>query len=279
MTVVSVEKVQPGFRLPLTMSVIGHGLLLLLFLFSGSFVFFPEQEFRQLAIEAVIIDQGAIDRAAEQQRRAAAEAARQRAAEQRRREQQAAEERRAAEAARQKRIADERAAEQKRREQAEQQRRAAAAEAAERARREAELAARRAEEKRQAEARARAEAEKREQQRRQAELMAAMEAEEALFAAQQSGAMNRYKALIQQAVQRNWKQPASAVAGVECRVSVQQLPSGDVVSVRVESCNGDDAVLQSVERAVRAASPLPRPDDARLFDRNLTFIFRPQLQN
>ncbi len=284
MPAASLQPVPPGYRSPLTWSVIGH--VVLAVLFSSSIAFLPQQEFQQLAIEAVVIDQGAIDRAAEQERQAAAEAAQQRAADQRRREaeqrereQQAAQQREAAEVARQKRLADERAAEQKRREQAEQQRRAAEAEAAERQRREAELAAQRAEAQRQAEARARAAAEKREQQRRQAELAAALEAEEALLAAQQSGEMNRYKALIQQRVQRNWKQPPSAVAGVECQVSVQQLPSGEVVRAQVTRCNGDEIVRRSVENAVYAASPLPLPDDRRLFDRNLTFIFRPQIEN
>ena len=74
-------------------------------------------------------------------------------------------------------------------------------------------------------------------------------------------------------------QPASAVPGVECQVSVQQLPNGEVISARVTQCNGDELVRRSVENAVLAASPLPLPDDRVLFDRNLRFTFRPRIGN
>jgi len=291
MSAATVQGSATSYRSPLVISAVGHALLALLL--STSLVLLPEAPFEQLAIEAVVVDQGAIERAAEQERRAEQEATQRREAEQKAREQQQeqqrqqelAAQRQAEEAAREKRIAEQRA-EQQKREQAEQQRRAAeakAAEAAERKRQEAEraaeLAKQQAAEKKAAEARARAAAEKLEQERRQAELAAALEEEEALFAARQSGAMNRYKALIQQRVQRKWVQPASAVAGVECQVSVQQLPSGEVIEARVTQCNGDETVRRSVENAVRAASPLPLPDDGRLFDRHLTFSFRPQVND
>lgn len=100
-----------------------------------------------------------------------------------------------------------------------------------------------------------------------------------MLAASQSGEMARYKALIQQRVQYNWRQPKSATAGVECQVSVQQLPNGEVVDVKVKSCSGDGLFQRSVVDAVYAASPLPLPQDPRLFDRNLTFNFRPQVEN
>jgi colicin import membrane protein len=125
-------------------------------------------------------------------------------------------------------------------------------------------------------ARAKAEAEARDQARRQAELMASMEAEEGLLAAQNSGELSRYLALIQQRVERNWVPPATVQEGLECEVAVQQLPNGDVVDARTVSCNGDAAVQRSVENAVRRSSPLPLPDNRALFERNLRFIFKPQ---
>jgi colicin import membrane protein len=54
-----------------------------------------------------------------------------------------------------------------------------------------------------------------------------------------------------------------------------QLPSGDVMSAQVASCNGDDAVRRSIERAVMQASPLPKPPNPALFERNLRVTFRP----
>ena len=103
-----------------------------------------------------------------------------------------------------------------------------------------------------------------------------MAAEEALFSARQSGELDRYVALIQQRVQRNWVRPPSAVSGLVCEVVVVQLPNGDVIDVRTEKCNGDDVARRSVENAVRRSSPLPLPDNRALFERNLRFTFRPQ---
>jgi colicin import membrane protein len=48
-----------------------------------------------------------------------------------------------------------------------------------------------------------------------------------------------------------------------------------VVRAEVRSCNGDDAVKQSIEAAVFRASPLPPPPDPVLFERTLELRFRP----
>lgn len=276
------------------LSAAGH--IALLLALSSSFILLPSQPMQQLAIEAVVIDQGAINRVAEQQRQA--DLAEQRrldaAAEQRKKAEQERQQRQLEQqqqqTAEQQRVATEQRKQAEQQKAAEQQRRAAEAKATEakaaeakaaeeRRRVEAAAAAKKAEEQRAAEARAKAAAEKREQQRRQQELAAALAAEEDFQAASQSGEVSRYKALIQQRVQRKWLQPATAVAGVECEVSVQQLPNGDVVKAEVRRCNADEAVRRSVENAVYAASPLPLPDDRRLFDRHLVFTFRPELQN
>ena len=88
--------------------------------------------------------------------------------------------------------------------------------------------------------------------------------------------MQRYMFAIEQKIVRNWIRPPSAVAGTRCEVSVRQLPGGEVVSVVVQQCNGDEAVRRSVEAAVYRASPLPVPDDPSVFDRNLRFVFKPE---
>ena len=56
---------------------------------------------------------------------------------------------------------------------------------------------------------------------------------------------------------------------------VAQTPSGTVLSVQIDRCNGDAAVKQSIEAAVMRSSPLPPPPDPRLFERNLVLIFKP----
>lgn len=100
--------------------------------------------------------------------------------------------------------------------------------------------------------------------------------EERLLAATDSGALANYVALIRQKVERNWVRPPSARAGIECVVTVTQIPGGQVTGVSTASCNADDAVRRSIEAAVLRASPLPMPDDAALFERNLRFTFKPE---
>ena len=90
-----------------------------------------------------------------------------------------------------------------------------------------------------------------------------------------AGELEQYMFALRQKIERNWIKPASAGVGLSCTVSVRQLPGGEVVSVVVESCNGDEAVRRSVEAAVFKASPLPEPANPSLFDRNLRFLFEP----
>jgi hypothetical protein len=89
--------------------------------------------------------------------------------------------------------------------------------------------------------------------------------------------LDQYIRAIQDKIERSWTRPLSANPGIDCMVSVTQLPTGDVIEARVAACNGDDAVVQSIEAAVRLASPLPRPSDPSLFERNLNVRFRPGL--
>ncbi len=86
----------------------------------------------------------------------------------------------------------------------------------------------------------------------------------------------RYIADIQNKVERNWIRPASAKPGSSCKVAVSQIPGGEVVNVTVTQCVGDDVFRRSVEAAVYKASPLPRPSDPALFERQILFNFKPK---
>jgi colicin import membrane protein len=292
----------PAFALDhrngLLVSVGAH--LLLVVLFSSNVIMVPKPRQQLMAIEAVIVTEAAPKRDAAADQRAK-ELAAQRARAEQARQAEAAKQQRAADTKREqqqlqsnteRKQVEQKRAETKRAEAAllatqQKQRDAETKQAAERARveREQEQARQKAvAERKQREAKARAEADRQRaiaaaergnQERREAEMLASMAAEESLLAARQSGEMSRYIALIQQKVERNWVRPASAQAGLECEVAVQQLPNGDVMSVKTVRCNGDDAVRRSIENAVRRAAPLPLPDNRVLFDRNLSFTFRP----
>jgi colicin import membrane protein len=127
---------------------------------------------------------------------------------------------------------------------------------------------RRAEEKKQAE-------EARLRSQREQELRRSLEEEERVMAARSSGALANWKYQITARIQRAWLRPPSARPGIECVVYVSQIPGGEVTNVRVGTCNGDQAVRESIESAVYRASPLPPPPDPALFERNLEIVFKP----
>jgi colicin import membrane protein len=246
----------------------------------------------QLAIEAVVVDQTALDAQIEKREREQREAV----------ERQQREERQAREAV--ERAQREREAAERREQErvVELRRQAERAEAEARAKVEAEARAKseaEARAKAEAEALAKAEADKREQERlaeerrqreqrereaaarrqaeSEAELQRSLAAEEERRRTEQAGLLDQYTRLLQNHIERSWIPPVSAQAGLQCEVHVVQIPSGDVIDARVGRCNGDEAVIRSIEAAVRRASPLPKPPNPSLFERNLNLIFRPDL--
>jgi len=155
---------------------------------------------------------------------------------------------------------------------------AAAKAAADKAAAEKAAAEKRAAEKKRAEeaAAARKAAEEKARQAREEELRRSLEAEERGNAARNSVEANRWHASIVAKIARAWIKPPSAVVGMTCVVLVSQVRGGEVTSVRVESCNPNDAALrESVEAAVYRASPLPTPPPGVPFERNLELTFAP----
>lgn len=286
------------YRRGLVISAVAH--LLLLLALGSSLILIPKQPIPRRAIEAFVVDENSMRQSTAVKPRPsqpapvtpapkpAEEAVKPQEQERKKEERKAAEakaeaekkvqERKAAEAkaAAEKKAAAERKAQEEKAAEAKAKAKAEAAkQEEERKAAEAKAEAERKAAEAKAEA-AKAEAAKQEQARRQAELAAAMAAEEDLYAAQQSGEMDVYIALIQQKVERNWVPPASAQTGLECEIAVVQLPDGSVQDARIVRCNGDAAVQRSIEAAVFRASPLPLPDNRSLFERNLRFIFKPE---
>jgi len=102
-----------------------------------------------------------------------------------------------------------------------------------------------------------------------------IDAEARRMAAADSPAMAVYQTMIMQDIQRNWAMPASVTPDTSCVVMVRQTRTGDVISARIASCNGDEAVERSILAAVTKASPLPEPNDPDLFRSELRITMRP----
>jgi colicin import membrane protein len=118
------------------------------------------------------------------------------------------------------------------------------------------------------------EAAERELQTALAEEVALVEGDR-LAALRASGMAAQWGAAIRGRVQRAWIRPDTARSGIDCTVAVTQTPGGVVSAVEVRACNGDEAVRQSIEDAVRRASPLPAPPDPALFEREIILRFKP----
>jgi colicin import membrane protein len=110
------------------------------------------------------------------------------------------------------------------------------------------------------------------ERRRQQEL----EAEEQRLQAMQANDMARWVFALQQAISRNFIPPASTPVDLECVVDVRQAPGGIVASVSIGRCNGDDVVQRAIIAAVNKASPLPAPENPRIFERDLRITFKPE---
>jgi colicin import membrane protein len=110
---------------------------------------------------------------------------------------------------------------------------------------------------------------------REAALRASIAAEERVAAIRGSAAAASWYDSLRAHIERQWRRPATARAGLRCVVLVDQVPGGEVINARITECNGDEAVRQSIETAVLRASPLPEPPDPALFERRLELVFAP----
>jgi colicin import membrane protein len=273
----------------IALSVLLHGALAAALIVSIDFQGRAPQPAAQLAIQATVVDQKALQamqqhdepqqndaRPKQQEKEQAAEEAARKAREEKQKEveleQLHAKREKAARLAEEKRKRE--AAEKKKREEAE-----AARKAEEKRKREAEQR-RLAEEKRkreEEEKKRKAAAAARRQKELNDQLAADIAAEQRRRKAEQSGLLDQYVNLIRNRIQQQWIKPPSAHPGLKCVVDVQQIPDGTVVAVhvRADKCNGDAAVRRSIETAVLKASPLPKPPVPELFERNLVITFRP----
>lgn len=118
-----------------------------------------------------------------------------------------------------------------------------------------------------------------ETERRKAVDMAAQEQarlKAAQASAAQVGEMEKYEAAIRGKVRGNIVLPPDIKGNPEAVFEVTQLPSGEVLNVKLVKTSGHAAYDAATERAIRKSSPLPKPAKIELFSRTLELKFRPQ---
>lgn len=80
---------------------------------------------------------------------------------------------------------------------------------------------------------------------------------------------------IRAKVRGNIVLPDNIPGNPEAVFQVQQLPSGEVISVKMVHSSGVKAYDDAVERAIWKSSALPLPDSKEVFERTLNLRFRP----
>lgn len=79
-------------------------------------------------------------------------------------------------------------------------------------------------------------------------------------------------------VKDNWKTASNVDSRAECTLAITQTPKGNISNVEVKQCNefATPQFKKDAENAVLRSAPLPPPPVEELFERNVTFIFKPQ---
>ncbi len=86
-----------------------------------------------------------------------------------------------------------------------------------------------------------------------------------------------YISSISAKVKDNWRTPARISPKAQCDLRITQTPTGNVTSVKVLNCNSyaTKQFQEAAERAVYRSEPLPTPPVKELFERVITFEFKP----
>jgi len=84
-----------------------------------------------------------------------------------------------------------------------------------------------------------------------------------------------YAAKIRQKVKGNISLPPNIQGNPEAIFEVNQLPTGEVLEVKLKRSSGNPSLDAAIERAILKSSPLPKPDDPALFRRDLEIKYKP----
>lgn len=93
------------------------------------------------------------------------------------------------------------------------------------------------------------------------------------------GEVDKYKALILQAISENWIVPVGANKNLTSELMIRLAPGGVVLDVQVTKSSGDPSLDSSVRAAVFKASPLPVPPESDRFETFRQFVLKVKPEN
>lgn len=101
-------------------------------------------------------------------------------------------------------------------------------------------------------------------------------AKEAAQAKQDATIINQYAARIRSAIAQQFN-TVGLPPGLSCVLFIRMVPGGEVVEARIEKSSGNEVFDRRAEAAVFQASPLPAPEDQRVFEkmRQIRLTFAP----
>ncbi|ASQ45968.1 cell envelope integrity protein TolA [Legionella clemsonensis] len=107
---------------------------------------------------------------------------------------------------------------------------------------------------------------------------AAQQAAENAKRAHIAGEVDKYKALIVNAISRHWILPENVNQGLSSQFRIRLAPDGAVLEVSLIRSSGDPILDRSAQTAIYKASPLPVPTDPETFDifRDISLTVRPE---
>jgi colicin import membrane protein len=118
-----------------------------------------------------------------------------------------------------------------------------------------------------------------EERRKAAEAQRKAEAERLareLAAKARASAMNEYSERIRQRIRSHIILPPNLQGNPEAFFTVIQLPTGEILSMKLTKSSGNPAFDTAVERAIIKSSPLPLPRNTQDFRRELNLSYRPK---
>ncbi|WP_028387871.1 cell envelope integrity protein TolA [Legionella fairfieldensis] len=113
---------------------------------------------------------------------------------------------------------------------------------------------------------------------KQRQAAAQQAANEAAKKAHIAGEVNKYKALIVNAISRQWILPDNVDSHLSSQFRIRLAPDGAVLEVSLMRSSGDAILDRSAQTAIYKASPLPVPVDPETFNlfRDISLTVRPE---
>ena len=103
----------------------------------------------------------------------------------------------------------------------------------------------------------------------------AAEADREQKAAGRKSSESSWAGKIKSKIRSNVVLPPGLQGNPEAIFEVNLLPTGEVLNVRLKRSSGVASLDAAIERAIFKSSPLPKPDDPSVFQRDLEIKYRP----